>query len=162
MGEEWGAKEPFPFFCELNEDLNEKVRKGRREELSRLPGFDGDDLPDPIAYATFSSAKLDWSQAETAPSSEILAFYRSLIEARHRHIVPLLKGAGAQDGRFRMEGKAVAVTWTLAEGKELCLLANLTDDPVSVEDTRTGEEIFAFGKLEGGQLQPWSVIWSIR
>jgi 1,4-alpha-glucan branching enzyme len=31
MGEEWGAREPFPYFCDFDEDLNEKVRKGRRE-----------------------------------------------------------------------------------------------------------------------------------
>ncbi|NTJ41904.1 malto-oligosyltrehalose trehalohydrolase [Agrobacterium larrymoorei] len=159
MGEEWGAEEPFPFFCELNEDLNDKVRKGRREELSRLPGFDGDDLPDPIAYETFASAKLDWSKAELPSSLDMLSFYRSLIETRHRHIVPLLKGVEA--GRFEMIGAAVTVTWKTADDKELRLLANLTDEVVTISGLQETEHIFAYGSLVAGQLQPWTVIWSL-
>jgi malto-oligosyltrehalose trehalohydrolase len=33
MGEEWGATEPFPFFCDFPEPLASAVRKGRREEF---------------------------------------------------------------------------------------------------------------------------------
>lgn len=106
MGEEWGATEPFPFFCDFDEDLNEKVRKGRREELSRLPGFDADDLLDPTAPSTFAAAKLDWSKLA---SSEVLGFYRTLLDLRHSRIVPLLKGAGAGNAVYRSAGSALAV-----------------------------------------------------
>ena len=32
MGEEWGSKAPFPFFCDFKGDLADAVRKGRRAE----------------------------------------------------------------------------------------------------------------------------------
>jgi 1,4-alpha-glucan branching enzyme len=102
MGEEWGAREPFPYFCDFDEDLNEKVRKGRREELSRLPGFDADDLLDPTAQSTFEMAKLDWSRLDGANTSEMLAFYKSLLAVRHKRIVPLLSGFGGAAGRSVM------------------------------------------------------------
>jgi 1,4-alpha-glucan branching enzyme len=39
MGEEWGAQQPFPFFCDFDGDLAEAVREGRREEFARFPEF---------------------------------------------------------------------------------------------------------------------------
>lgn len=64
MGEEWAADQPFPFFCDFGPDLAAAVRNGRREEFSRFPEFQDpaqrERIPDPIAEATFQSAKLDW------------------------------------------------------------------------------------------------------
>src|SRR5664280_2391578 len=34
MGEEWGATEPFPFFCDLSGERAEAVRKGRKAEFA--------------------------------------------------------------------------------------------------------------------------------
>ena len=162
MGEEWGAVEPFPYFCDFNEDLNEKVRQGRREELSRLPGFDADGLLDPTAHSTFASAKLDWSKLTDASSAEMMDFYKTLLEIRHRRIVPLLKSVGGRAGLFRTEGSAIAVDWTLAGGVQLHLIANLTDQETSVTPQNgNAEQIFACGLVDGSSLAPWSVIWSI-
>ncbi|WP_246709673.1 malto-oligosyltrehalose trehalohydrolase [Rhizobium laguerreae] len=159
MGEEWGAKEPFPFFCDFDEDLNEKVRKGRREELSRLPGFDANDLLDPTAPSTFATAKLDWSKLT---SSEILDFYRTLLDLRHRRIVPLLKGAGAGNAVYRSAGSALAVDWSLAQNRRLHLHANLGAEAAPLVSERDdGETIFRLGGSDGGILAPWTVIWSI-
>ncbi|MBY5813557.1 malto-oligosyltrehalose trehalohydrolase [Rhizobium leguminosarum] len=159
MGEEWGAKEPFPFFCDFDEDLNEKVRRGRREELSRLPGFDADDLLDPTAPSTFAAAKLDWSKCS---SSEVLDFYRTLLDLRHRRIVPLLKGAGAGNAVYRSAGSALAVDWTLAQNRRLHLHANLGAEAAPlVSQQDDGETIFRLGGSDGGNLAPWTVIWSI-
>ncbi|MBY3299471.1 DUF3459 domain-containing protein, partial [Rhizobium laguerreae] len=159
MGEEWGAREPFPFFCDFDEDLNEKVRKGRREELSRLPGFDADDLLDPTAPSTFAAAKLDWSKLA---SSEVLDFYRALLDLRHRRIVPLLKGAGAGNAVYRSAGTALAVDWTLAQNRRLHLHANLGAEAAPLVSQRDdGETIFRLGASDGGNLAPWTVIWSI-
>ncbi|MFL5009935.1 malto-oligosyltrehalose trehalohydrolase [Rhizobium sp.] len=159
MGEEWGAKEPFPFFCDFDEDLNEKVRKGRREELSRLPGFDANDLLDPTAPSTFAAAKLDWSKLT---SSEILDFYRTLLDLRHRRIVPLLKGAGGGNAVYRSAGSALAVDWSLAQNRRLHLHANLGAEAAPlVSEQDVGETIFRLGGSDGGNLAPWTVIWSI-
>lgn len=75
-----GRKDPFPFFCDFNEELNEAVRHGRRKELSRLPGFDADDASDPTAQTTFNSAKLSWEPDQQ--DGEILQFYRELLALR--------------------------------------------------------------------------------
>ncbi|KPH07242.1 malto-oligosyltrehalose trehalohydrolase (plasmid) [Rhizobium acidisoli] len=159
MGEEWGAAEPFPFFCDFDEGLNEKVRKGRREELSRLPGFDADDLLDPTAPSTFAAAKLDWSKRA---SSEILDFYKMLLDLRHRKIVPLLKGVTSGNAVYRSTGNAIAVDWSLAEGRHLHLRANLGDEAAALDSQQQDDEtIFHLGGRDGGDLAPWAVIWSL-
>ncbi|MFS8145226.1 malto-oligosyltrehalose trehalohydrolase [Rhizobium sp. BR 249] len=159
MGEEWGAREPFPFFCDFDEELNEKVRKGRREELSRLPGFDAEDLLDPTAPTTFSAGKLDWSKCA---SSEVLDFHRTLLDIRRRRIIPLLKGTGAGNAVYRAEGTAVAVDWTLAGNRRLHLRANIGNEAVRLGLQREGgETIFRLGRSDDGELAPWTVIWSI-
>ncbi|MDE1991184.1 MAG: malto-oligosyltrehalose trehalohydrolase [Rhizobiaceae bacterium] len=162
MGEEWGAEEPFSYFCDFNEELNEKVRQGRRQELSRLPGFDADDLLDPTLPSTFASAKLDWSKLSDGKSSEMLAYYRGVLDVRHRVIVPLLKGAAGNSGTYRVSGEAVAVDWQLAGGKRLHLLANLSDGDASFDLPRDDAElIFKVGSVAGNVLKPWAVIWSL-
>ncbi|MBX5087872.1 malto-oligosyltrehalose trehalohydrolase [Rhizobium lentis] len=159
MGEEWGAREPFPFFCDFDEELNEKVRMGRRKELSRLPGFDADELLDPTAPSTFAAAKLDWSKCLL---SGMLEFYRTLLGLRHRRIVPLLKGAGDGNAAYRPAGSTLAVDWVLAGDRRLHLDANLGNEAAPLLSRRDeGETIFRLGGSDGGQLAPWTVIWSI-
>jgi malto-oligosyltrehalose trehalohydrolase len=162
MGEEWCAQEPFPYFCDFDEEQNERVRQGRRRELARLPGFDADDLPDPTARSTFESAKLDWSRLSEAAPSAMLEFYRHLIDVRRRRVVPLLKDTrGNAAGSFRVENGAVAVNWRLAEGVQLHLLANLTTKEASAGARPGAEVIFRLGSSNGGKIAPWSVLWSI-
>ena len=45
MGEEWGAREPFLFFCDFKGDLAEAVRKGRRREYAEFYAEYGDEIP---------------------------------------------------------------------------------------------------------------------
>ena len=52
MGEEWGSKAPFPFFCDFEGDLADAVRKGRREEFAWAYAKYGDEMPDPLAPST--------------------------------------------------------------------------------------------------------------
>ena len=60
MGEEWGSRQPFPFFCDFAGPLADAVRKGRREEFKVAYAEMGDEIPDPLAEETFRSAVLDW------------------------------------------------------------------------------------------------------
>ena len=60
MGEEWGSKAPFPFFCDFEGELAEAVRQGRRREFAGAYAEFGDEVPDPLALSTFQSAVLDW------------------------------------------------------------------------------------------------------
>ena len=53
MGEEWGSKAPFPFFCDFEGDLAEAVRQGRRREFAGAYAKYGDEVPDPLEPSTF-------------------------------------------------------------------------------------------------------------
>ena len=52
MGEEWGSKAPFPFFCDFGGELADAVRKGRRIELAWAYAEYGDEVPDALAPST--------------------------------------------------------------------------------------------------------------
>ena len=39
MGEEWGCRQPFLYFCDLTASSAEAVRNGRREEFARFAAF---------------------------------------------------------------------------------------------------------------------------
>src|SRR5258708_39980296 len=62
MGEEWGSRRPFPFFCDFAPPLDEAVREGRRREFAHYPEFADPGaqqrIPDPSAEATFAMAPL--------------------------------------------------------------------------------------------------------
>src|SRR5207237_6791642 len=83
MGEEWGCKQPFLFFCDFEGELGEAVRKGRRDEFSRFAGFTGE-IPDPLAESTFQASVLDWPKADHV----WLAHYKHLLALRQAPIVP--------------------------------------------------------------------------
>ena len=157
MGEEWGAREPFPYFCDFDEELNRKVREGRREELSRLPGFDTDELLDPTAMSTFEMAKLDWSKLASPQALEMLDLYRSLLTLRHQRIVPLLHGSAGRLGAYRQQAGVIHVEWELKNRSTLHLLANLSDVSAMMPVPPSGEVIFSLGLATDDAHAPWSV-----
>jgi len=158
MGEEWAAEQPFPFFCNFDGDLAEAVRRGRREEFARFPDFvdSGGDLriPDPIAEATFLSAKLDWSRI----NADHLGFYRAALAARRRHVGPILPQI-ERGGEASVFGEqAVRVVWRAAVLR-LTLDANLSDGRVAFPETAGA--FWRCGETDG-EFGPWSVRWSVE
>ena len=159
MGEEWGAEQPFLFFCDFQGELAEAVRKGRREEFSRFPEFADPErrakIPDPCAEATFLASKLDWGRVD----SDHLAYYRALLDARREHVRPLLPSI-RHGGEFRVLGEqAVRVVWQ-AQDRRLLLDANLSAR--EIEAPPVGEPPFwRCGEAEA-TLGPWSVRWTIE
>lgn len=81
MGEEWGARTPWPFFCDHDGALAEAVRRGRRAEFA-AHGWPADEVPDPQSAATFTAAKLDWKEAQDDRGAQLLAWTRSLVALR--------------------------------------------------------------------------------
>ncbi|MUO78731.1 malto-oligosyltrehalose trehalohydrolase [Agrobacterium vitis] len=158
MGEEWGAKTPFPFFCDFNEELNEAVRQGRRKELSRLPGFDAEDASDPTAQTTFNSAKLSWKPDQQ--DGDILKFYRELLALRKEKITPLLRDTRGHVASHSSQGPVITVRWTLSE-HVLTLTANLSAEDVKKPVKASGDCFFTFGAQPDNQLGPWAVVWHI-
>ena len=65
MGEEWGSKTPFPFFCDFKGGLADAVRKGRLSEYAWAYAEIRNEVPDPLDASTFRSAILDWSSARS-------------------------------------------------------------------------------------------------
>lgn len=132
MGEEWGSKRPFAFFCDFEPGLRDAVREGRRREFAHFPEFRDeaarDRIPDPTALSTFEMSRLDWSEPQQDVHSAWLARYRRLIELRSREIMPRLFGAPPYAGIFEVfTPKAVRVEWRLGDGSRLTLLANFSD-----------------------------------
>lgn len=163
MGEEWGAREPFPYFCDFNDELNQLVREGRRKELARLPGFDEEDALDPTSPETFRSAKLDWNQAKTPEGSASLDFYRGLIETRRAKVMPLIPGIRGESSRHRRDGQAIFVEWQAGDGAVLALRANLSADwHDGTVAALPGDPIFSIGETEGGRLGPWHVAFALQ
>ncbi len=160
MGEEWGAAQPFPFFCDFDGELAEAVRNGRRAEFARFPEFQDpaqrDRIPDPLAQSTFDSAKLDWS----AVDADRLALYTALIAARRRHIVPLLPLIAGGGSATEHGTGATRVTWPVGGDRSLVLAANLSDHPVDLASA-AGEPIWSEGDTASG-LGAWSVRWSLE
>lgn len=168
MGEEWGSRLPFLFFCDLGEDLRTPVREGRRREFAGFPEF-ADPLarariPDPTAVETFINSKLDWAEMEAPGHAEMLAWTRGILTLRRLEIVPRLPGTGGGCGQILGTfGSGLAVCWTLGDGSRLTLLANLAADAVSINQLPppAGRRLFATEPAyEGGaegMLAPWSV-----
>ena len=160
MGEEWGAMQPFPFFCDFEGDLADAVRKGRREEFSRFPEFQDpeqrDRIPDPLAEKTFTSAKLDWN----AIDRKRLALYQDLLAVRRQEIVPLLPHIVRGGSAIEFGPGAVQVRWQIGLDRVLALSANLSNKKVEFP-APTGHTIWSEGETDPG-MGPWSVRWSLE
>jgi maltooligosyltrehalose trehalohydrolase len=158
MGEEWGSKAPFPFFCQFEGDLAEAVRKGRRREYDWAYANYGDEVPDPLDPSTFQSAVLDW-EARNTSGQRRLALVRQLLAIRRREIIPRLAGAAFGDAHAGDDGLLTA-NWRLGDGATLVLTANLSKRPIACQ---RGEmtSIAIWGGETRELLAPWSVFWRI-
>jgi malto-oligosyltrehalose trehalohydrolase len=175
MGEEWGATEPFLFFCDFHDTLAENVREGRRREFARFPAFRDpgarERIPDPNAMATFMDSKLDWNALHAAPHRDWLAFYRALIGLRHREITPRLVGLLANNAQATRFGRGgLSVSWRLGDDTELTLLANLSETDIPNESNRVTSEARVIYTITGRNakaacektLTPWFVAWFLK
>jgi malto-oligosyltrehalose trehalohydrolase len=159
MGEEWGSKAPFPFFCDFKGDLAQAVRKGRRREYAWAYAKYGDDVPDPLAPSTFQSAILDWESRDTA-GQQRLALVHDLLLIRTREIVPRLAGARFGDAHAAENGLLTA-SWRLGDGAVLKLTANLSNAAMSHKPGEAaGTPIW--GGTPGDVVSPLSVFWLLE
>jgi malto-oligosyltrehalose trehalohydrolase len=168
MGEEWGALEPFPYFCDMSAELTVKIREGRREEFARFGKFaDAHELPDPGSATTFEAAKLDWTRLSQAHHAHWLEQYRRLLAIRQRDIVPLVPLIRSGKCSLLEEKGAFAVDWTLKDDSVLHLLANLTPEAAPIVGRAAGRVLFAThpdisGAVSSNELAPWSVTWLLE
>jgi maltooligosyltrehalose trehalohydrolase len=157
MGEEWGSKRPFPFFCDFRGELADAVRKGRREEFKSEYAALGEEIPDPLDEATFRSAILDWDARETGSGRVRLDLVRKLLTIRSKEIAPRL--AGASFGSARWHNNVLIAQWTLGDKIGLHLTANLSDEAgPTPPDLPNGRPIWGDASAP---MAPWSVVWTL-
>jgi maltooligosyltrehalose trehalohydrolase len=158
MGEEWGADQPFPFFCDFAGDLAEAVRSGRRKEFAEqyIGGGNSDEIPDPLSEQTFHSAVLDWAAREKPRHSRRLALVTKLLAVRREQIVPRLAG-GVARGEASFAGTVLTAHWPV-DGERLALIANLSHKPARWPHDYSGAPIW--GDAAPADLPPWGVYWS--
>ena len=167
MGEEWGTRRPFLFFCDFEPGLAPKVTAGRRAEFARFARFHDEAarslIPDPSSPETFAASKLDWRECEQGPGAECFARYRHLLAVRRTEIVPHLAGMEGCGRYRRLQGHGLAVDWTLGDGSRLHLVCNLSNGVVHDVTLPGGRTLYASHVLSGeGSLPPWSVLWTME
>jgi maltooligosyltrehalose trehalohydrolase len=171
MGEEWNAPEPFPYFCDFEQELATKVREGRKKEFAHFERFHdpahSDRLPDPTIASTMKSACLDWSKLTMPAHEDWLDLYRRLLMIRQRDIVPLVPEIRFGACSELEAGAAFAVDWALSEGSVLHLIANLADEPARLVGRTAGRLIYATHPnirqtVTKNELAPWSVTWLLE
>jgi malto-oligosyltrehalose trehalohydrolase len=167
MGEEWGAREPFAYFCDFHPELAAQVRAGREQEFAgfaRLKGGNSAPLPDAAAASTFEAAKLYWGGLEDPHAAEWLNFYKRLLAIRRSEIVPRIPTIKSAEFAGGDGNSAARVSWTLADDSGLLLLFNLGDRELAAPGSASGRVLFSTLVTEGvpAALPPWSVLWIAR
>jgi malto-oligosyltrehalose trehalohydrolase len=160
MGEEWGSKAPFPFFCGFDGDLAEAVREGRRREYAWAYAKYGDEVPDPLAQSTFQSAVLDWGSRNEPEGRKRLALVQQLLAVRRREIVPRLTGAACGEA-FAADNGLLTANWRMGDGATLRLLANLSAAKIARKENET-DGVPIWGGEADEAIAPWSVFWRLE
>jgi malto-oligosyltrehalose trehalohydrolase len=154
MGEEWGATEPFPFFCDFQGDLAEAVRQGRKREFAdAYAKHGGADIPDPLAQSTRDAAVLDWDARLRPPHAERLALTQSLLAARKQYVVPLTPTM-SRDNQVHFDNGLLNVAWPAGD-KTLQIVANLSAVGQPCPALNWNQNVW--GGAPPGTLPAWSV-----
>ena len=175
MGEEWGTRRPFPFFCDFQGDLADAVREGRRREFAAFPEFadpaQRENIPDPNALETARSAILKWDEPSKPKYSEWLKLHRELLALRRERLLPLLPLIQPGEAYWEIaDTKVLVVGWPLHDGRVLVLATNFGPETLRIQPegfapTPRIEKIYASPSalLEGEKilLGPWDVYWGV-
>jgi maltooligosyltrehalose trehalohydrolase len=175
MGEEFGARTPFLFFCDFGGELRAAVTEGRRAEFARFSRFSSveslEHIPEPNSEQTFDRCKLDWGGLQGPQSQTWLQFYRELLAIRQKEIVPRLNGMKSSAGFAVQDEGALRVEWRFEEAITLTLVANLGASPTTLVTHPAGRIIYAnrvgmardLHKRQGQtKVLPWSTAWFLH
>ncbi len=137
MGDCHKATTAFHFFSDYEGEIADAIRENRVPQAENFGGFPGGsspaDIPDPNVGTTFTSSKLDWSQAETEQGREWSSWLQRLLYLRRDKIVPHLSSAkGYAATLLKAPEECVFVDWTLGE-RVLQLRLNLSARDVTLE-----------------------------
>lgn len=165
MGQEWGTRRPFLFFCDFGADLAAAVTEGRRREFAAFPEFRDPAararIPDPMAESTFAAAVLDWAEPETAEGRDWLALHRVLLCLRRDRLVPRLSRPARADWE-RVGPRTLRVAWRWADGDALTVLANLGTAEAPGGPRPDGDCLYATHRAlarDTASLPAWGLAW---
>jgi malto-oligosyltrehalose trehalohydrolase len=156
MGDEWGSKQLFPFFCDFKGELADAVRQGRCKEFAEAYAKHADEIPDPLARSTLELATLDWSEPASGEHRTRLNLVRGLLAARRESIMPLLPGLEPGAAQASIQNRLLDAQWRLNEGRRLRLLANLGDRAAA--PPRIEPRAVIWGDPTAEPMPPWSVL----
>jgi len=168
MGEEYGERNPFPFFADFSDPaLIKAVREGRAAEFegflakgttggaaagSTLPDPEST-LPDPEAKETFERAVLSWKIEDG-----LLEYYKELIRLRKTR--PAFQGRARDTMIVHPAVGSVLVLERKIVNDHVFIFLNFGPELARVADL-TGEKlrpVFASATADRGQVAPWSVL----
>jgi maltooligosyltrehalose trehalohydrolase len=123
QGQETGARQPFRFFCDHDEELSKLVRHGRAEFLSQFAAAATPEaratFPDPSAPVTFHECVLDPAGRDL--DRPIVRLHRDLLRLRREH--PCFTDPRADTLRGGLVGEsALCLRWWHEHGDRLLLL----------------------------------------
>ena len=168
MGQEWGTRRSFPFFCDFGADLAAAVTEGRRQEFAAFPQFQDPAvrarIPDPMDAGTFAAAVLDWEEPETAEGRDWLALHRELLSLRRDRLAPRLRRPVRTQWK-RFGPCALAVAWWWRDGEQLTLVANLGEAEAPGGPRPPGDCLYATHRAlarDAAALPAWGLAWYLE
>jgi maltooligosyltrehalose trehalohydrolase len=128
QGEEWACSSPFYYFTDFgDEELAEMVREGRKKEFASLKDREKD-IPDPNAENTFNSSRLNWNERDQRPHSEMLSWYRNLINLRKENFS--LHDGDRENTTVRFSDRE---GWIVLERKGIVTACNFSTEERTIE-----------------------------
>ncbi|SFE49900.1 malto-oligosyltrehalose trehalohydrolase [Nitrosomonas sp. Nm166] len=167
MGEEWGAREPFPFFCGFKGELAQAITTGRRAEFAHFEYFRDftarEAIPDPCASHTFDLARLDWLKQKCSPHREWLMLYRELLALRRQVIIPRLAITHG-DSYQVFASHALRADWQIGSDAWLTVYVNLGAASADLTAAPSGRMFYGSvenldQQLSSGILPAFSAAW---
>lgn len=168
MGEEYGERNPFPFFCSFEDaNLNEAVRQGRREEFAAHAFEWETEPPDPPAEQTFLSATLSWSWPDGTHHAGIRQMYQDLIQARRRWTV--LRDQATNITSHDDADESPLLVLAFGDPETFLLVANLSNTAQSLPSIAANADQRLFSSWEPkyslvetdpdhATLRPWELV----
>ena len=161
MGDEWGSRQPFPFFCDFKGDLADAVRRGRQKEFAEDYARYRDGVPDPLSGKTVRLATLDWAALDKPQHRARLDLVQRLLATRQAFVIYRLPHFRPGHGRVEFTDGLLRVSWFFRNGEGLSILANLSGSFQKRPQTfKESEPIW--GVAPPPNLPPWSVYAAIE
>jgi malto-oligosyltrehalose trehalohydrolase len=165
MGEEYGAAQPFLYFCNYEGDLAKAIREGRRNEFASFGAFADEQrreqIPDPNAESTYLASQLDPEDLKRASHREWLAHTQALLSVRAAKLVPLIPEIVAGAARYSVDDRMLTVRWPLNGGRALVMQANFADAAKAAPGAGDVWYSTAGAAARGHELGAWEVRLSL-